>query len=205
MGLAVTAPIALMASAAESSGGRHVPKVFMARRAMRAVGNLRVRLVAGDRVTSDPPVELRCATIVFRGDAVLLVHRTRRDDWVLPGGRPRSREGVLACARRELREETGLAIDPGRCAFVLETIAPTGDHRIIEVVFLSGDRPTGEPVSAEDGMQAEFVPLDAIHELDLRPPLAGHLRLLRRSRNASTAPYLGNLWRPRSDSDDSDY
>lgn len=155
-------------------------------------------------MTPDPPVELRCATIVFRDDEVLLVHRIRRDDWVLPGGRPRSREGVLACARRELREETALIVDPGRCAFVLDTIAPSGDHRIIEIVFLSDDRPTGEPVSAEDGMLAAFVPLGELHELDLRPPLAGHLRSLRRSRSVSTAPYLGNLWRPRSDSDDLD-
>jgi hypothetical protein len=41
------------------------------------------------------------------------------------------------------------------------------------------------------------VPMAAIHELDLRPPLAGYLRgrVLGGSRHRH-APYLPNLWRP---------
>ena len=143
----------------------------------------------------DPPVTLRCATIVFRDTAVLLVHRMSRGDWVLPGGRPRAREGVLACARRELREETGLDVDPGRCAFVLETIDPSGEQRVIELVFLSPDRPSAQPSGAEPGMQPQFVPLSQLGELTLRPPLGGHIRALHANRHHSTAPYLGNLWR----------
>lgn len=42
---------------------------------------------------------------------VLLVHRPDRDDWSLPKGRRRRDETPLACAVREVREETGL-----RCA-----------------------------------------------------------------------------------------
>lgn len=106
---------------------------------------------------------------------------------------PYPREGVLACARREVREETGLDIDPGRCAFVLDTIN-RGDQRVIEVVFLSSDRPTAQPVGSEPGMEPEFVALGRLSELDLRPPLAGHIRALHANRYF-TAPYLGNLWR----------
>lgn len=96
-------------------------------------------------MSADELVVLRCATIVFRNGEVLLVRRSARGDWVLPGGRPHPREGVLACARREVREETGLDVDPGRCAFVLDTINPRGDQRVIDVVFLSSDRPTAQP------------------------------------------------------------
>jgi len=67
-------------------------------------------------------IDVRCSAIVFRDDAVLLVHRSRNgtDDWVLPGGTPRTGESMAACARRETLEETGLSVDPARVAFVLE-------------------------------------------------------------------------------------
>lgn len=44
---------------------------------------------------------------------VLLVHRRRHDDWSLPKGRRRSDETPLACALREVREETGLTCEVG--------------------------------------------------------------------------------------------
>lgn len=40
-------------------------------------------------------------------DAVLLVHRSRYDDWSLPKGKLEPDEGVLAGALREVLEETG--------------------------------------------------------------------------------------------------
>jgi 8-oxo-dGTP pyrophosphatase MutT (NUDIX family) len=79
-------------------------------------------------------VELRCSAIVFRGEAVLLLGR-RRDgtrDWVLPGGHPRPREGTATCVYREVLEETGLDVQVGRVAFVLETTDPAGDRRLID-------------------------------------------------------------------------
>lgn len=54
------------------------------------------------------------------GDSLLVM---RRDDiptinwpgaWDLPGGRREPGETPAACALRELREETGLGLDPGR-------------------------------------------------------------------------------------------
>ena len=44
---------------------------------------------------------------------VLLVHRPRRDDWSLPKGRRRADETPLACALREVHEETGLVCRAG--------------------------------------------------------------------------------------------
>lgn len=144
----------------------------------------------------DSLVVLRCSTIIFRRDAVLLVHRPEQGDWVLPGGRPRPHEGALACARREIREETGLEIDPGRCAFVLDTIDPSGRHRTIEMVFLSPDQPTGQPAGSEPGREPAFVSLGRLGGLTMHPPLAGHLRGVH-DRRDRTVPYLGNMWRPR--------
>jgi 8-oxo-dGTP pyrophosphatase MutT (NUDIX family) len=41
--------------------------------------------------------------------------------------------GPAACARRAIREETGMDIDPCRCAF--GTIAQLGEQRVLEVVL----------------------------------------------------------------------
>jgi len=145
---------------------------------------------------SDTPVALRCSSIVFADHSLLLVHRLAQDDWVLPGGRPRASEGVAACARREVREETGLSIDPGRVVFVLETIAPAGE-RLVELVFLSPDRPRLRPQASEQNLVPSFVALTALGDLTMSPPLAGHIRALGNHRAPATAAYLGNLWRPR--------
>lgn len=161
----------------------------------------------------DVQVDVRCSVVVMRRSSVLLLERVKearhlvRDaihpreedtsdrDWVLPGGRPRHGEGMAACARRETEEETGLAVDTGRCLFVLE-VADTGSTRLLELVFAAEPHDVlAQPTRTESGLRPEFVPLADLNDI-LRPPLAGHLRELRWGRDTG-APYLGNLWRPR--------
>lgn len=140
-------------------------------------------------------VRLRCSAVVFRDDTVLLVHRPGRSDWVLPGGCPRPGEGTSACARREVREETGLRVETGRCGFVLETIDPDSHERTVELVFLANDG-NGAPEVKEPGLLPRFVELAELPRLNLRPPIAGHLRGMGHRADPPSAPYLGNLWRP---------
>ncbi|MGH9000842.1 MAG: NUDIX hydrolase [Acidimicrobiia bacterium] len=45
---------------------------------------------------------------------ILLIHRPRYDDWSLPKGKVVPGETDVACALREVREETGLACSVGR-------------------------------------------------------------------------------------------
>jgi 8-oxo-dGTP pyrophosphatase MutT (NUDIX family) len=136
--------------------------------------------------------------IVFRDDEVLLVQRVRNGgDWVLPGGCPRPGEGMAACARREVLEETGLRVDVTRVAFALEAIGPNGNERTIEIVFLAAPVPfTADVAATEPGLAPAFVAVDGLAGLDLRPPIAGHLRGMYGRVPPPTAPYLGNLWRP---------
>jgi 8-oxo-dGTP diphosphatase len=148
-------------------------------------------------------IELRCSAIVVRKRSVLLVHRTGSgaDDWVLPGGTPRPGESMAACARREVREETGLDVNPDRVAFVLEAGGPDTGTRTVDIVFSATDpAPDRQPEQRENGLAPSFIPADGIHELDLRPPLAGHLRAMLSRRGDLYAPYLANLWRPPSGS-----
>ena len=44
---------------------------------------------------------------------VLLVHRPKYDDWTFPKGKADPDEDDLACALREVEEETGLRCEPG--------------------------------------------------------------------------------------------
>jgi 8-oxo-dGTP diphosphatase len=128
-------------------------------------------------------IDLRCSAVVVRQQAVLLVHRTRgaEDDWVLPGGTPRAGESMAACARREVLEETGLH----------------GGPRTVDIVFAATDAAAStRPERQEPGLTPAFVPVDEIGGLDLRPPLAGHLRGMLSHRGRLYAPYLANLWRP---------
>jgi len=59
------------------------------------------------------------------GPEVLLIHRSRRDDWTFPKGKLEPGESLQACALREVEEETGL-----RC-LLEEELPPTShvDHK----------------------------------------------------------------------------
>jgi hypothetical protein len=94
-------------------------------------------------------------------------------------------------------EEAGLAIDPARVAFILETLAPGSARRTVDLVFLATASASGEPQPREPDLEARFVQLSALPQLDVRPPLAGHLRALHARGGEPTAAYLGNLWRPQ--------
>ncbi|MFF2897715.1 NUDIX hydrolase [Streptomyces sp. NPDC057966] len=144
-------------------------------------------------------IELRCSTALFREGTVLLVHRTGAgtDYWVLPGGTPRETESMAACAWRELAEETGLAAEPVRVAFVLESMEPGRGPRTVDLVFtVTGSARGQTPRAREPGLQPLFVALDELPDLDTRPPVAGHLPGLAAHGTRRYAPYLGNLWRP---------
>ena len=145
--------------------------------------------------------DVRCSTIVFRDDELLLVHRVREggDDWTLPGGTPRAGESMTACARRETLEETGLMVEPTRVAFVLEAFGPGSARRTVDLVFLASPPARGEPEPAEPDREAQFVAVRLLPELRMRPPLAGYLRALNTSGATRTAAYLGNMWRPVRD------
>lgn len=143
-------------------------------------------------------VELRCSTVVFRGGGVLLVRRSLdgSETWVLPGGTPRRGETMVACARRELHEETGLSAEPAYVLLVLEAIDADTRLHTVDMVFLAREYgPACRPQQLEPGLAPEFVQVDTLSALNLRPPIAGHLRSAAAGIHRS-APYLGNMWRP---------
>lgn len=68
-----------------------------------------VRLVVGRLLRGT----LRTRILVVHGDSLLLIQDwIGNGQWVLPGGGLHKKEPAASGASRELREETGLAIDP---------------------------------------------------------------------------------------------
>lgn len=149
-------------------------------------------------------VDLRCSVALIRKNRILLLHRAahpevdNNGDWVLPGGHPGAGESMRACAARETLEETGLRVDVGRCLFVYEIVGPEEVGRRVELVFAATAENFDELRARESDRHPELVELDDLPALDLRPPLAGHLRGLRFPQPTGAA-CLGNLWRPRRD------
>ncbi len=95
--------------------------------------------------------------LVVRDDKVLLVHRPKYGDWSFPKGKCDKGEADVACALREVEEETGLRCEP------LEEIGSTsyrdakGRPKIVRYWRM---RPLG----------GEFVPQDEVDEIRWETP-----------------------------------
>lgn len=108
--------------------------------------------------------------VARRDDSILLVHEHTLggegpDQWVLPGGRLEPGELLDAAVRREVEEETGLAVrSVGPLAFGSQHFAPGRDQPLLFLAFnvaledVRGDR--FEPADP-DGLiiEARFVPV----------------------------------------------
>jgi 8-oxo-dGTP diphosphatase len=139
--------------------------------------------------------DIRCSVLLVHKHTVLLVQRTHDglDDWVLPGGTPREGESLVACARRELLEETGVSADPSRVALVVESASRTSGRHLVDVVFLATEPVIGRERCQEPGMRPQFVAPDQLPELTLHPTLAGQLIRLLDPGPHEHAPYVSNL------------
>jgi phosphatase NudJ len=70
---------------------------------------------------------VRTRVIVPHDGALLLLPMTidGQEMWGPPGGGMEPRESMAECAAREVLEETGIAVDIGRIAFLREWVVPT--------------------------------------------------------------------------------
>ena len=136
-----------------------------------------------------PILAVSCA--VTRGDAVLLVRRGRepaKGRWGLPGGAVEAGETLLEAVRREVREETGIAIGEPRFLHHHEVIERAGGRvRFHYLIAVHAAEAVGaaEPAAGDDADEARFVTAGEQAALDITDGTLRTLRLLRR--NASNA------------------
>jgi 8-oxo-dGTP diphosphatase len=143
------------------------------RRVPRPVRRWIVRLIA-------PSFTVGANCLIERDDgSVLLVRVVYRDGWGLPGGLINRREEVDDCARREVREETGLDVDlVGEPALVVDA-----RPQRIDVVYRARPADGADPDAVEprspEVSAARWFAADALPEL--QPEAVGALVALARS------------------------
>jgi phosphohistidine phosphatase SixA/8-oxo-dGTP pyrophosphatase MutT (NUDIX family) len=117
--------------------------------------------------------------IIYAGGAVLwrygaqkkievaLIHRPRYDDWSLPKGKRDGNESLIACAYREVMEETGyesvFGPELGEVTYVVD-----GDSKIVKYWSAqAAENPSGKPDPQEVDQIEWLSPADARKKLSL--------------------------------------
>ena len=115
-------------------------------------------------------------TAVVDGNQVLLIKRDNPPHvgkWALPGGIIDIDELPEEAAARELKEETGVDVDPNDLVYLGSyNIAVSEGWQNIGLTYgVSKTKTQGEPASSSDAQQARFWTLDELHQSDqeLRP------------------------------------
>ncbi len=148
------------------------------------------------RAPDHPRVRVAAAALVD-GKLLMVVHRAGdRSYFLLPGGGVKAGESLTQALVREVREETGLTIEPGIPLLINDTIDPSGARHVVNLTFAAevvGGSLTERP---EDPRveRVTLVDLAEVASLDLRPPFGSALvETLVAGGNAQTR-YLGSLW-----------
>lgn len=126
-----------------------------------------------------PPLLTSVKTVVFdTRDRCLLIRRSARNrsfagEWEWPGGKVETGEGLVEAARREVEEETGLAVTPTRLAGATEFEHPNG--RILVIALEAKTRRQCVRLSAEHDAYA-WVPLNELRHYRCVSAVAAFMR-----------------------------
>lgn len=148
--------------------------------------------------TGAPHPRVRVAAIVVRDDAILVVQHEKggRRYWLLPGGGVDYGETLVDAVVREVKEETGLGVRVGQLVLANDTIPPDRHRHIVNLCFRA-ELEGGELRPGRDHrlIEARFVPVDKLVELDLYPDIRAELLAGIRDGFGHAPRYLGNLWK----------
>lgn len=125
--------------------------------------------------------------LIIRDDAIVLVQRANDPGsglWTVPGGRIEWGETVEEAVKREVEEETGLLVEVGGLADVIDYIvADNGDIKFHYIILDYLATPVGGELRAgSDALDVRWVPFSELGTLDITPSLVdllGRLGYLR--------------------------
>ena len=122
-----------------------------------------------------PGPRIRCVGAIITDDTgrLLLIQRGHEPEegrWSLPGGRVRPGESDPEAVAREVREETGLHVEPGRLVGAVERPAPGG--AVFDIYDYAASVSGGRLVAGDDAADARWVDPGDIGQLALTSGLA---------------------------------
>lgn len=129
-----------------------------------------------------------CDSVLIEGNQILLIKRGQNPGkglWALPGGRIEDNETARECLMREMKEETGLAVESVRLMGLYSD--PNRDPRgVITAVYIV-KKIGGEIKAGSDAAEVSWHPLDSL------PLLAfDHEEIISDAKNAT----VGKFWSP---------
>jgi len=120
--------------------------------------------------------------VVMHEKRFLLVQRgtpPALGQWSIPGGKIRLGETMQEAAEREVLEETGLRIRAKEPLFTFDLIKRDEQDKILFhyiIVDLRAEYLGGEVLAGADAMQARWIGLDELENLDVNPATLALLR-----------------------------
>jgi len=133
-------------------------------------------------------VRVKARAVIWIDGLLILAEQSRRGrpELSLPGGRVNAHESVIDALKREVAEETGLEVDPGRLLYVSEHVESVRAHDL-ELIFLA--EASGVPT-----LRGDFKTIDLDTERpDVRPPILEQIASDAKSGWADTPKWLGNV------------
>lgn len=111
------------------------------------------------------------AAVVFNEDGQILLIKTAKAGWELPGGRVETGEDFITALKREVQEEACCEVQVGRLTSVTTKVGTPG----LTILTFRCRHTAGEPRPADDSLDAGWFTPEIATELVTHP--TEHLRL----------------------------
>ncbi len=120
--------------------------------------------------------QVAVGAIVVHDGALLMVQRGQepaRGLWSVPGGRVEQGEYLVDALKREVAEETALAVEVGDLLGILEVV---GDPHYVILDYMAEVQGSADAVPSGDAADVRWVPLDEVAALPCTPRFVETMR-----------------------------
>ena len=123
-----------------------------------------------------------CRGIIVKNGKLLLSYETRTNQWMIPGGGMEDKEDERLCCIREIKEETGVLVQPSQC--MLEITEYYEDWKYVNKYFICKiiGNSTAQLTEREEavGMEPRWIAIDEIKEIFRQHDRSDHSNVMRR-------------------------